>query len=168
MIRTYSRKTDGGKALAKNFLVREFACQDGSDAILVDDALPELLQKVRDHFGKPVVINSGYRTPSHNAKVGGVKSSLHVKGQAADIVVSGVSPLTVAQYAEYLMPDRGGIGLYTGFVHLDTRTSRGRWDNRSGKEMGVTGWPGYVEVWNEERLRALIRDELSRQKEAAK
>lgn len=144
MVHTYSVKADGDKLLTRNFRVREFACKDGTDTVLIDDDLVLLLQQLRDHFGKSVTINSGYRTPEHNAKVGGAKTSLHLKGMAADIVVSGEAPLTVAQYAEHLMPDRGGIGLYIGRVHVDTRTSRGRWDNRSGKEVGVKGWPGYT------------------------
>lgn len=166
MVRTYSLKTEGAKALAKNFLVREFACRGGSDTVLVDDALVVLLQKLRDHFGRPVNINSGYRTPAHNAAVGGVPGSQHLLGTAADIAISEVAPLEVARYAEYLMPDQGGVGLYGGFVHVDVRPGRGRWDSRSGKEVTVSGFPGYVRPWNEEQLRALIRDELSRQKEA--
>lgn len=147
MVRTYSVKTEGDKLLAPNFRVGEFACHDGSDTVLVDDELPELLQQIRDHFKAPVIINSGYRSPSHNAAVGGVKNSQHILGTAADIVVRGVSPLEVAQYAEHLMPDRGGIGVYKDFTHVDVRAVRARWDNRSGKEVGVAGWPGYKAPW---------------------
>ncbi len=50
---------------------------------------------------------SGYRSPAHNKALGGVDGSQHTKGTAADIVVRGVSPLEVAQYAEHLMPDKG-------------------------------------------------------------
>ena len=92
-----------------------------------------------------VVINSGYRTSAYNKKVGGVSNSQHVKGTAADIVVKGVDPLTVGQYVEYIMPDHGGIGVYQTFTHVDVRANRSRWDNRSGSEVVVTGWPGYQE-----------------------
>ena len=61
MAKKYSKAKDGNKQLSTNFKVREFACKDGSDAILIDDELVKLLQKIRDHFGKPVVINSAYR-----------------------------------------------------------------------------------------------------------
>lgn len=152
MVRTYSLKTDGTKPLARNFLCREFACHDGSDNLLVDDALPVLLQKLRDHFRAPVTVNSGYRTPAHNKAVGGVDNSQHVQGTAADIAVQGVEPLAVAQYAEHLMPDRGGIGLYGGFVHVDVRQGRGRWDSRSGKEATVAGFPGCTAPWYQEHL----------------
>ena len=78
-----------------------------SDVVLVDDDLVELLQQIRDHFRAPVIINSGYRSPARDQAVGGVDGSQHTKGTAADIVVRGVSPLEVAQYAEHLMPDKG-------------------------------------------------------------
>jgi len=48
-------------------------------------------------------------------------------GIAADIVVKGVSPNDVAAYAELLMPDKGGIGLYRTFVHIDVRHQKTRW-----------------------------------------
>ena len=141
---TYSRKAHGEQSLSANFRVREFACKDGSDKILVDTDLVALLQKIRDHFGAAVSINSAYRTPAHNKAVGGATGSQHVKGTAADIVVAGAAPLEVAQYAEYLMPESGGIGVYQSFTHVDVRSKRSRWDNRSGREVVVSGWPGYV------------------------
>lgn len=144
-VKTYSVKTDGSKKLSANFKVSEFKCNDGSDKVLISDELVTLLQKIRDHFSAAVVINSAYRTETYNQKVGGATHSQHVLGTAADIVISGVSPLQVAQYAEYLQPKSGGIGVYTTFTHVDVRETRSRWDNRSGKEVVVSGWPGYVE-----------------------
>lgn len=144
-VKTYSVKKDGSTYLSNNFKVKEFACNDGSDTVLISDDLVDLLQKIRDHFGVAVTINSGYRTSTYNKKVGGATNSQHVKGTAADIVVKGVDPLTVAQYSEHLMPDSGGIGVYQTFTHVDVRTSRSRWDNRSGSEVVVSGWPGYQE-----------------------
>lgn len=143
-VKTYSVKSDGSKKLSENFKVSEFKCNDGSDKVLISDELVTLLQKIRDHFGAAVVINSAYRTETYNQKVGGATHSQHVLGTAADIVISGVSPLQVAQYAEYLQPKSGGIGVYTTFTHVDVRTTRSRWDNRSGKEVVVSGWPGYT------------------------
>ena len=49
----------------------------------------EVLQPLRDHLGKPVVVSSGYRCKDLNKKVGGVENSQHLKGEAADIKVSG-------------------------------------------------------------------------------
>ena len=128
-VQKYSRKKDGEKQLTKNFKVREFACHDGTDEILIYSKLPEILQKIRAHFGCAVVINSGYRTPSYNKKVGGVSSSQHILGSAADIVVKNVSPKKVAAYAETLLKNTGGIGIYTkkGFTHIDVREKIARW-----------------------------------------
>ena len=137
MIRQYSLAKDGNRKLAPSFNAREFRCRDGSDTILVDEALTVVLQCIREHFGKAVTITSGYRTPEHNAEVGGSKSSQHLLGRAADFYVEGVPVATVAAYAETLLPGRGGIGRYpkdakhpkrmTGWVHIDTRTNKSRW-----------------------------------------
>ena len=144
-VKTYSNKKDGNTYLSANFRVKEFACNDGSDKVLISDELVKLLQKIRDHFGDQVIINSAYRTSSYNKKVGGATNSQHIQGTAADIVVKGASPLEVAQYVEHIMPDSGGIGVYQSFTHVDVRASRSRWDNRSGSEVVVSGWPGYQE-----------------------
>ena len=144
-VKTYSVKKDGSTYLSKNFKVSEFKCNDGSDTVLISDKLVGLLQKIRDHFGAAVTINSAYRTESYNKKIGGATKSQHVNGTAADIVVKGATPLEVAQYVEHIMPDSGGIGVYQSFTHVDVRASRSRWDNRSGSEVVVSGWPGYQE-----------------------
>ena len=133
-IKQYSLSKDGHRRLAPSFTVREFRCRDGSDTIMVDQALPVLLQAIREHFGRAVVITSGYRTAAHNTAVGGAKSSQHLLGRAADIQVAGVSVEDVAAYAESLMPDWGGVGRYPvkagrtkGWVHVDTRANKSRW-----------------------------------------
>jgi len=123
----FSMSSDSNKTLMKDFKVKEFACKDGSDAVFIAYQLLVILQKVRDHFGKPVVINSAYRTPSHNKKVGGATTSQHLYGTAADIVVKGVDPDEVADYVETLMPRKGGIGRYATFTHVDVRQNRSRW-----------------------------------------
>lgn len=146
MIRTYSVKRDGDGKVSKHFRVREFASKDGSDKVLIDDDLVTLLEDIREAAGgKAVTINSGYRSPEHNAAVGGVSNSQHVKGTAADIVVDGTDPLTVGQIAEHFLNKKGGIGVYQTFTHVDTRTTRSRWDQRSGKQVVVSGWPGWKE-----------------------
>ena len=58
----------------------------------------KVLQPVRDHYGKGVKVNSGYRHPEVNAKVGGSKTSDHCKGQAADIEIPGVPNGDLAQW----------------------------------------------------------------------
>lgn len=143
-VKTYSKRKDGNVNLTTNFKVSEFACHDGSDIVLISEELVTLLQKIRDHFGKPVTVNSAYRTAAWNAKNGGAPKSQHLLGTAADITIHGVTPLEVAQYAEFLQPKTGGIGVYKSFTHVDVRSSRARWDSRSGKEMAVSGWTGYT------------------------
>ena len=59
-IKQYSLAKDGARQLSPAFKVREFRCRDGSDAIMVDEALTVLLQAIREHFGKAVVITCGW------------------------------------------------------------------------------------------------------------
>lgn len=127
-IHAYSKAKDGEKKLSTNFKVREFACSDGSDPIFIAPKLVEVLQKIRTHFGKPVVINSAYRTVGKNKAVGGAAYSQHLYGTAADISVSGVTPKQVAAYAEKLLANTGGIGIYGTFVHIDVREIKSRWN----------------------------------------
>ena len=94
--------------LSANFTMKEFACRDGSDAVLTAPRLVMVLQSIRSHFAAPVVIHSAYRTPQYNAKVGGAAHSQHCYGTAADISVRGQTPAAVAAYARELMPDWGG------------------------------------------------------------
>ena len=128
IIYAYSKKKDGNKSLSANFKVKEFACTDGSDPIFIAPELVEVLQKIRTHFGKAVKINSAYRTPTRNKKVGGAAQSQHLYGTAADIKITGVSPKRVALYAETLMPNSGGIGIYSNFTHIDVRETKSRWN----------------------------------------
>lgn len=128
MIKAYSKAKNGNTKLSANFKVREFACNDGSDPIFISSELVEVLQKIRYHFGKPVNINSGFRTASYNKKVGGATYSQHLYGTAADIRISGVSPKNIAAYAETLLPNKGGIGIYRDFVHIDVRDVKSRWN----------------------------------------
>ena len=79
--RIYSKSLEGDKQLTSSFKVKEFACNDGSDVILIHTDLPAVLQNIRNQFG-----------------------------------------------------------LYKSFVHVDVRSMRYRWDQRSGKEVAVSGF----------------------------
>lgn len=129
-VKTYTKGSNA--SLSKSFKVSEFACHGNGccTTVLIDEQLVIYLQKIRDHFGKPVTITSGYRCPKHNRNVGGATGSRHAKGQAADIVVEGVAPREVAKYAESI--GVLGIGLYETsrdgyFTHIDTRTTKSFW-----------------------------------------
>lgn len=128
----YSLAKDGNKQLALNFKVKEFRCKDGSDKILIDvDFVRDKLQKIRDHFSRPVTFNSAYRTEAHNKKEKGEKNSYHLKGQAFDIVVKGIAPAEVAKYAQQIgVP---GIIQYNTFTHVDSRNGKYYARNNNGK-----------------------------------
>jgi uncharacterized protein YcbK (DUF882 family) len=85
--------------IAPNFLLREFACRDGSHEVVLHRELLERLQALRDDLGRPVIINSGYRNPAHNKAVGGSPHSYHLRGMAADICVPGMDTAALAAAA---------------------------------------------------------------------
>lgn len=121
--------------LTKNFIRQEFDCRDGTpvpDSLLPNlQKLAENLQVLRDYIGKPIHINSGYRSPSHNKKIGGATQSQHLLATAADITVRDMTPSQVYRAIEKLIKSgqmhNGGLGLYKGFVHYDVRPSPARW-----------------------------------------
>lgn len=130
-VKEFSLKEDGEMQLSTNFKVSEFRCKDGSDKILIDvDFVKDKLQAIRDYFGASVTINSGYRTESYNAKVGGAKASYHMQGRAFDIVVEGHTPFEVAQFAQTL--NINGIIQYNTFVHVDSRPTKYWAENDNG------------------------------------
>ena len=129
MVKTYKRSDTA--QLSKNFRLDEFKCKcKQCDPQLLDDHLVELLQKLRDHFGRSVHVNSGYRCESHNVKVGGSPSSHHKRGMAADIRIQGITPEEVAQYAESIGIQR--IGLYDNFVHIGSDSRKKFWLGHEG------------------------------------
>jgi uncharacterized protein YcbK (DUF882 family) len=128
MVKQYSLSKDGEKSLSEHFKVKEFKCKDGSDTILIDSDLIDILEKIRKKFNKPITITSGYRTEAYNKKVSSSTNSQHCKGTAADIQVSGIKPLGIALYADSL--NVGGVGYYkqNNFTHVDVRSgSQVRW-----------------------------------------
>lgn len=96
--------------LSANFTLRELTKSDTATRLGLDNTPDEqalenlktlcekVLQPVRDHFGKSVTVNSGYRSPESNAAVGGSKTSDHCKGQAADIEIDGIPNPELAQW----------------------------------------------------------------------
>jgi uncharacterized protein YcbK (DUF882 family) len=120
--------------LTENFSLSEFESKDGSETPEdVKHNLQKLannLQTLRNYLGKPIFINSGYRSPSHNQAVGGAKNSQHVLGKACDIRVKDMQPKEVYLAIEKLINKgemlQGGLGLYRNFVHYDIRKTKVR------------------------------------------
>lgn len=115
--------------LSENFGLHEFVSQadperpSGSAVRYLMQLCEEVLEPLRKHLDKPIKITSGYRSPAHNAAIGGAKNSLHTTGMAADIAVGGIpEQIKVAAFLSKL-PEVGGVGLYEskGIVHVDIR-----------------------------------------------
>lgn len=121
MIKSYIMDTDANDNVGKHFKVKEFACQDGSQVVFVDDYLVSILDILRNKIGKPVIITSGYRTPTRNSMVGGAKYSYHMRGMAADIRVNGMTAKEIANKLNKIIPYGCGIIVYNTWVHIDTR-----------------------------------------------
>lgn len=127
--------------LTKNFSKSEFDSKDG--ACMPNDVLQNIynlaqnVQVIRDYLGVPININSGYRSPAHNKKVGGVKNSYHVQGKASDLSSKQKTPLQIYNAILELIKQgkiyNGGVGIYDTFVHYDIGGNGRRWDYRKKK-----------------------------------
>lgn len=113
--------------VAEFFRLDEFQCPC-CKKVMFHPLLLQKLELLREQIAKPVIITSGFRCPSYNQEVGGVKNSYHLLGMAADIHVPGVSLACVLTLAEEI--GFKGIGIYPArnFLHLDIRpTKQARW-----------------------------------------
>lgn len=124
-VSTYTTE-EGNEKITEHFKVKEFACKDGSAIIFIDYYMVCILEQVRRKINKPIIITSGYRTPAHNAKVGGAKYSYHMRGMAVDIRVDGMTPKELAKVINSTVPDECGIIVYDNWVHFDTRNKKYR------------------------------------------
>lgn len=108
-----------------SFSPHEIACR-GTGNIRIDTRSMDMLQKLRNHLGKPMIVNSGYRSPEHNRRVGGAKNSFHMKSMAFDVRMDNHDPHTFIEAAKQI--GFRGIGTYPkqGFVHIDTRDYNAR------------------------------------------
>lgn len=105
--------------LSDNFNSKEFECP-GSKKHKISKDLVKKLQKLREEFGHSITITSGYRSETHNAKVGGVKNSQHVLGLAADITAKDLDTLHALCLTIF---NAIGDGRKKGkFIHVDVRS----------------------------------------------
>lgn len=121
--------------LTKNFHLNEFNCRDGR--VVPEKYLNNVielaknLQVLRDEIGEPIHINSCYRPPDYNKRIGGAKNSQHLTASAADITAKSYTPKQLAAVVERLIKagkmKQGGLGIYAGFIHYDIRGKKARW-----------------------------------------
>ncbi|QZZ35756.1 DUF882 domain-containing protein [Nitratireductor kimnyeongensis] len=112
----------GMARLAPNGLLKQ---RESVDTACLKPALVGMLKAIERHYGKRIVVTSGYRSPSYNRRVRGARKSLHMYCAAADIQIDGVSKWELAKYVRS-MPGRGGVGTYchTKSVHVDVGPER--------------------------------------------
>lgn len=122
--------------ITPHFKRSEFDCKDGTtypEGWIEDRLRPlcEALEKIREKAGGPLIITSGFRTPSYNKKIGGAKYSQHVQGRAADIKCSKVTPAELGKIIKAMMDageiPLGGLKVYETFVHYDQRGHYATW-----------------------------------------
>jgi uncharacterized protein YcbK (DUF882 family) len=127
---------DGSEALDSrypNLLVKEFACQDGSEVVPYNPRIVLAFQRLRYIFG-PLEVNSGFRTYTHNAKksVGGAINSQHLYGKAIDIdTPDNYTDEFFMLVARELFGNSFGYGLYKGRIHVDCRGWYKYWDSKN-------------------------------------
>jgi len=108
--------------LAPNGLLKQ---TENVDVACLKPSLVRVLKVVEQHYGKKMIVTSGYRSPSRNRQARGAKNSLHMYCAAADIQIPGVGKWELANYVRS-MPGRGGVGTYchTESVHIDVGPER--------------------------------------------
>lgn len=150
-VKTVSIKSLGRDyKISPHFKLSEMACKDGSDKVLYSTELMAKLEELRAYGDFTVSINSGYRTPAYNKKIGGASRSQHRFGTAADIVVKKNGAFVSAKRVCCLCQSLGfkGIGyISANAVHVDMRTSGSyRGDERRGYGGNVSDFYRYFNI----------------------
>lgn len=150
-VKTVSIKSLGRDyKISPHFKLSEMACKDGSDKVLYSTELMAKLEELRAYGGFTVSINSGYRTPAYNKKIGGASRSQHRFGTAADIVVKKNGAVVNAKKVCCLCQSLGfkGIGyISANATHVDMRASGSyRGDERRGYGGNVSDFYGYFNI----------------------
>ena len=148
MVKTYSYNNNKDMYLSKHFQVKEFRSYNAltntltTDAILIDDNLIIMLEKLYDYLDnkyqiKSIIITSGYRNLEFEMSLaGGVYNSKHMQGKAVDIVVNKknggvVDPKLVCIAAQTI--GFNGIGYGGNYTHVDVRDSKSYFDETNNK-----------------------------------
>ena len=101
----------------------EFACKCGSYCdgypAEMDRTLVQTADRLRKHFGAPVLVSSGLRCSRHNTAVGGVSNSRHLSGKAMDFCVAGKTAAAVLEFVQQQPQIRYAYGIDGNYVHMD-------------------------------------------------
>lgn len=130
MIKINDPKKAEALQITANFSGKEFYCNHCKQ-LLIDENLVKKLQQLRDIYGTGIIITSGYRCPTHNARVGGSNQSLHKDGKAADFIMAGRH--NAFQVFTEACKIFGRVGLYqstnnpmSAYIHVDIG-EKGTW-----------------------------------------
>ncbi|MEO9467686.1 D-Ala-D-Ala carboxypeptidase family metallohydrolase [Parasphingorhabdus sp.] len=126
--------------LSPHFHLSEFTASQTATRLMIDNTpgpdeiaamkllCEKVLEPVRENYGKPVMISSGYRSKELNRALMGSRSSQHIRGQAVDFEIAGLSNLTICRWMERrLNYDQLILEFYTpgepasGWVHVSYR-----------------------------------------------
>lgn len=137
-----------GDRISKSFRFSEFTKSDTATRFHINNAITDwdvrdniialvenVLQPLRDAWGGPIFINSGYRCPELNKAVGGVETSQHTKGEAADCGVT--DPYAFAKMAKRMKLGFDQCIIYPSFVHISYRDGENR-----GQILYANSWKG--------------------------
>lgn len=91
------------------------------------ERIATVMQEIRNRYSRPITVNSWYRDPVTNKRVGGASGSRHLQGDAVDFVVQGLSTAEVFKDLDPWWGNRGGLAYHRAFVHIDFRQFLARW-----------------------------------------
>jgi Peptidase M15 len=115
---TWNEATKGGTRIPRSEVIVERII-----------AIAEAMEEVRERLGnRAITVNSWYRTPEVNSRIGGASNSRHMIGDAIDFTVEDCHPFDVHAKLDDWWGERGGLGKYNSFTHIDLRGSCARWD----------------------------------------
>lgn len=107
------------------FNLSELKCKCGCDLTILDCEFLECLENLRNIFGFPIKINSGYRCPQHNRNIGGAQYSYHTRGMACDIALP-VDHDEASRLIIITQKNFPAVRVYPNFIHADVGPKR-RW-----------------------------------------